>query len=87
MKKKRQTIQIVKTSEGRFVVTTHTEGDTTRTRVEPNQRPKRKPRKPIARAWRAEVTPRNVHEGGQAIVGNIEDPGGVVASRAEENAV
>lgn len=46
-------VNIEETQEGndRFILTTYDEGQTVRCRVDPNKKPTRKARKPIARAW------------------------------------
>lgn len=46
-------VRITDNSEGRFVVETYDDGTVVRRRVEKDAKPRRKPRKPIARAWRA----------------------------------
>ena len=43
-------IEVVEEVEGRFVVTTFSNGDVARKLVDPNAKPRRKPRKPYARA-------------------------------------
>jgi hypothetical protein len=43
-------VEVVDTAEGRFVVATYADGSAIRKLVDPNQRPRRKPRKPVARA-------------------------------------
>ena len=43
-------IEVVEERGERFVVATYADGLVVRTRVDPNERPRRKPRKPIARA-------------------------------------
>jgi hypothetical protein len=50
MSKKPVDIQVIVEGEERFVLTTYDDGQVVRCRVDPNQKPKRKPRKPIARA-------------------------------------
>jgi hypothetical protein len=47
-----QDVRIAENSEGRFVVETYADGTVIRRRVEKDAKPRRKPRKPIARAWR-----------------------------------
>jgi hypothetical protein len=49
-----QDIQVVEDPEGRFVVETYDDGTVIRRRVEDDRTPRRKPRKPFARAWRPE---------------------------------
>jgi hypothetical protein len=43
-------IEVVEDRGERFVVATYPDGSVVRKAVDPNERPKRKPRKPIARA-------------------------------------
>jgi hypothetical protein len=50
LKRLPQSVEVIETAEGRFVVTTTADGETISRRVDPGQKPKRKPRKPIARA-------------------------------------
>ena len=45
-----QSIEVVEERGDRFVVATYADGSVVRKRVDPNERPRRKPRKPIARA-------------------------------------
>lgn len=47
-----QDIRVTETSEGRFIVETYDDGMVVRRRINKGARPRRKPRKPIARAWR-----------------------------------
>jgi hypothetical protein len=47
-----QDIEIDQDKEGRFVVETYEDGTVVRRRVEKGATPRRKPRKPFARAWR-----------------------------------
>jgi|1185.fasta_scaffold1357177_2 hypothetical protein len=47
---KPRSVEVVDTAEGRFVVATYPDGSVVRKLVDPNERPRRKPRKPIARA-------------------------------------
>jgi hypothetical protein len=49
-KSKPHSIEVVEERGERFVVATYADGLVVRTRVDPNERPRRKPRKPIARA-------------------------------------
>ena len=42
-------VEVLDTAEGRFVVATYADGSIIRKLVDPDQRPRRKPRKPIAR--------------------------------------
>ena len=51
-KKRVQDVRIKEDAEGRFVVETYDDGSVIRRRVEKDARPRRKPRKPIARVWR-----------------------------------
>jgi hypothetical protein len=46
-------VEVVENSEGRFVIATYADGSVVEKRVDPNARPKRKPRRPIARAGAA----------------------------------
>ena len=50
MAKQPESVEIVETTEGRFVVTTFADGVVVRTKVERGGTARRKPRKPIARA-------------------------------------
>lgn len=50
MRNKPTTVQIIETAEGRFVVATFLNGSSTTTRVEMGGTPRRKQRRPIARA-------------------------------------
>ena len=50
MSKKPVNIEVIEEGGERFVLTTYNDGQVVRCRVDPNQKPKRKPRKPIARA-------------------------------------
>jgi hypothetical protein len=43
-------IEVVEERGERFVVATYADGSVVRKRVDPNERPRRQPRKPIARA-------------------------------------
>jgi hypothetical protein len=45
-------IEIDEDDDGRFVLETHDDGTIVRRRVEKGATPRRKPRKPFARAWR-----------------------------------
>jgi hypothetical protein len=45
-------IEVDEDEEGRFVVETYEDGTVVRRRVEKDAAPRRKPRKPFARAWR-----------------------------------
>jgi hypothetical protein len=45
-------VRIKEDAEGRAVVETYDDGSVVRRRVEKDARPRRKPRKPIARVWR-----------------------------------
>jgi hypothetical protein len=45
-----RSIEVVEAAGERFVVATYADGSIVRRRVDPNERPRRKPRKPIARA-------------------------------------
>jgi hypothetical protein len=49
-KAKPESIEVIDSAGGRFVIATYADGSTTRRAVEANERPKRKPRKPFARA-------------------------------------
>jgi hypothetical protein len=49
-KGKPRSIEVVEERGERFVVATYPDGSVVRKRVDPNERPRRKPRKPIARA-------------------------------------
>jgi hypothetical protein len=44
-------IEVDENAEGRFVVETYEDGTIIRRRVEKSATPRRKPRKPFARAW------------------------------------
>jgi hypothetical protein len=43
-------IEVVESPDGRFVIATFADGTVIRKAVDPTERPKRKPRKPVARA-------------------------------------
>jgi hypothetical protein len=43
-------VEVLDTAEGRFVIATYADGSVLTKAVDPTERPKRKPRKPIARA-------------------------------------
>ena len=45
-------VEVTETAEGRYVVTTYEDASVVRRRVEEGSAPRRKPRKPFARAWR-----------------------------------
>jgi len=45
-------VGVIESDEGRFVMTTYDDGSTVWRRVEKDAKPRRKPRKPYARAWR-----------------------------------
>ena len=45
-----ESIEVIEEGGERFVEATYADGSIVRKRVDPNKRPKRKPRKPIARA-------------------------------------
>jgi hypothetical protein len=45
-----RSIEVVEEQGERFVVATYADGSVVRKRVDPNERPRRKPRRPIARA-------------------------------------
>jgi hypothetical protein len=45
-------IEVEQNDEGRFVLETYEDGTVIRRRVEKGATPRRKPRKPFARAWR-----------------------------------
>jgi hypothetical protein len=47
-----QNIEVEENDEGRFVVESYEDGTIVRRRVEKDTKPRRKPRKPFARAWR-----------------------------------
>jgi hypothetical protein len=49
-KRKPETVEVVDDGDRRYVVVTYADGSVMKKLVDPNQRPKRKPRKPIARA-------------------------------------
>lgn len=50
-KKNPYKVEIVETEEGRAVVVTYGDGEIVRKLVDPSEKPRRKPRKPFARAW------------------------------------
>ena len=50
MVRKRIGIELVEEGDERTIVTTFADGEVTRTTVQPDQKPKRKPRRPYARA-------------------------------------
>jgi hypothetical protein len=47
---KPQSVEVVENAEGRYVVVTYADGEVVRKLINPNERPQRKPRKPIAHA-------------------------------------
>jgi hypothetical protein len=49
-KRNPQTVEVIEDGDRRYVVLTYSDGSVVRKLVDPNQRAKRKPRKPIARA-------------------------------------
>jgi len=51
-KRRVQDIQVTETAEGRFVVESYEDGTVVRRKVDEDAKPRRKPRKPFARAWR-----------------------------------
>jgi hypothetical protein len=44
-------IEVVESEGQRVVVSTYADGEVVRKPIDPNERPRRKPRKPFARAW------------------------------------
>jgi hypothetical protein len=51
-------VHVTENLEGRFVVETYDDGTVVRRRVEEDGRPRRRPRKPFARAWQPGDKPR-----------------------------
>ena len=49
-KGKPESIEVVENAEGRFVIATYPDGEVVMKPVDPNERQRRKPRKPFARA-------------------------------------
>jgi hypothetical protein len=47
---KARNVEVIEKEDGRFVVVTYADGEVVQKRIEPNQKPRRKPRKPFARA-------------------------------------
>jgi hypothetical protein len=54
-----QGVEVKESAEGRFIVETYDDGTVVRRRVEEGGKPRRKPRKPFARAWRPDDNPRS----------------------------
>jgi hypothetical protein len=51
MRKKAVSIQVVEEGDERVLITTYSDGEITRVPVDRAKKPRRKPRKPYARAW------------------------------------
>jgi hypothetical protein len=49
-KGKPRSVEVIEDAMGRFVMATYADGKVTRKQIDPNERPRRKPRKPFARA-------------------------------------
>jgi hypothetical protein len=49
-KGKPDSVEVVDTPDGRFVIANYSDGSVVRKLVDPNERPRRKPRKPVTRA-------------------------------------